>query len=122
MVDRLHREVEGHELDDRPQPSHRRPGAEAGEAIFGDWGVDDAFRPEFLEKPLSDLVGALVFGDLLAEHEHAIVTAHLLGHRVAQRLADGDARHRRAFGRVGLIARFLGRCDQRAGAGLHLAR
>ena len=73
VVDRLHREVEGHELDDRPQPAHRRAGAEAGKAIFGDRRVDDALGAELLEQALRDLVGALIFGDLLAHHEHALV-------------------------------------------------
>ncbi len=46
---------------------------------------------EFLQQPLRDLVGALIFGDLLAHHEHVVVAAHLLGHGVAQRFAHGHA-------------------------------
>ena len=46
---------------------------------------------EFLQQALADLVGALVFGDLLAHQEHVGVAPHLLGHRVAQRLAHGHA-------------------------------
>ena len=86
VVDRLHREVEGHELDDRLQPAHRRARAEAGKAIFGDRRVDHALRPELVEQALGDLVGALILGDFLAHHEHAVVAAHFLGHRVAQAL------------------------------------
>ena len=91
MVDRLQREVERHELDDRLQPAHRRAGAEPGEAVFGNRRVDDACWAEFLEQPLRDLVRPLILGDLLAHDEDGGVDAHLLGHRVAQRFADGLA-------------------------------
>ena len=50
--------------------------------MLGDRRVDDAARPEFLQQALADLVGALVFADLLAEQQHAVVAPHLLGHRV----------------------------------------
>src|SRR3546814_13489987 len=36
LVDRLHGEVEGHELDDGPEAVHRRADAEAGGAVRGD--------------------------------------------------------------------------------------
>ena len=42
VVDRLHGEVPGHELDDRPQARHRGADAEAGEAVLGDRRVDHA--------------------------------------------------------------------------------
>ena len=88
MVDRLHREVEGHELDDRAEAAHRRARAKPGEAIFGDRRIDDALCSELVEQSLRDLVSALVLGDLLAHHEHAVIAAHFLGHRVAQRFPD----------------------------------
>ena len=44
LVDRLHGEVEGHELDDRLQAGHRRADADAGKAVLGDRRVDDAAR------------------------------------------------------------------------------
>ena len=91
MINGLHGEVESHELDDRPQAAHRRAGADAGKAIFGDRRVDHALVAELVEQALGDLVGALIFGDLLAHHEDAVVLAHLLGHGVAQRLADRGA-------------------------------
>ena len=97
MVDRLHREVEGHELDDRLQTAHRRARAQTGETIFGDRRVDDALRAEFLKQTLRDLVRALIFGDFLAHHEDAVVFAHFLGHRIAQGFADGEFHHRGAF-------------------------
>ena len=87
LVDRLHGEVEGHELDDRLQAGHRGADADAGKAVLGDRRVDDAPRPELLQQALRDLVGALVFGDLLAHDEDVGVAAHFLGHGVAQRFA-----------------------------------
>ena len=64
--------------------------------MFGDRRVDDALVAEFLQQPLRDLVGALIFGDLLAHNEDVGVAAHLLGHRVAQGLAHGHRDHRRS--------------------------
>jgi hypothetical protein len=43
--------------------------------------------PELVEQALRHLVGALILRDFLAHHEHALVAAHLLRHRVAQRFA-----------------------------------
>ena len=40
LVDRLHGEVEGHELDDRLEAGERRADAEAGKAVLGDRRVD----------------------------------------------------------------------------------
>jgi len=51
--------------------------------MLGDRRVDDALRSEFLQQTLRDFVGALIFRDLLAEDEDAIVAAHFLGHGVA---------------------------------------
>ncbi|KIU01394.1 hypothetical protein QU38_01860, partial [Staphylococcus aureus] len=98
VVDRLHREVEGHELDDRLEAAHRRPRTQAGKAIFGDRRVDHALGTELLEQALRDLVGALILGDFLAHHEDARILAHLLGHRVAQRLANSRLDHLGALG------------------------
>ena len=58
-------------------------------------------RPELLQQALRDLVGALIFGDLLAHHEHVFVAAHLLGHGVAQRFAHGHGDHLGAFRHFG---------------------
>ena len=93
LVDRLHREVEGHEFDDRLQARHRRTDADAGKAVLGDRRIDHAPRAEFLQQPLTDLVGALIFRDLFAHQEHVRVAPHLLGHRIAQRVADGLGDH-----------------------------
>ncbi len=117
MIDGLHREVPGHELDDGLEPRHRRADAESGEAVLGDRGVDHALVAEFLQQPLCHLVGALIFRDLLADHEHVLVAAHFLGHGVAQRFAHAD-RHHLGTGRhvgVGQHCRRRRRSRRRAG-------
>ena len=90
LVDRLHREVEGHELDDRPQSHERGSDAQPREPHLGDRRVDDAPGAELVEQALAHLVGALVFGDLLAHQEHRRVAPHLLRHGVAQGLAHAQ--------------------------------
>ena len=101
--------------------------------MLGDRRIDDAPRAEFLQQPLGHLVGALIFGDLLADDEDVAVAAHLLGHGVAQRFAHGHRDQLGAFGNVGrgdrgARGRFgesglrrrrrlrLGRLDRRGGA------
>ena len=79
---------EAHELDDRPQPHHRRADAEPGEAGLADRRVDDALGAELLEHALADLVGAVVLGDFLAHEEDVLVALHLLGHRLAEGFAN----------------------------------
>ena len=64
LVDRLHCEIEGHELDDWLEPGHGGADADSGEAGLGDRRVDHPARAEFLEQALADLIGALIFGDL----------------------------------------------------------
>ncbi len=117
MINGLHGEVESHELDDRPQAAHRGAGADSGEAIFGDRRVDHALRAEFVEQALGHLVGALIFGDFLAHHEHPVVGAHLLGHGVAKRLAHGLADGLGAFGHLGRLRVAIGRGDEGLGGG-----
>ncbi len=93
LVQGKDREVEGHHLDHRPQPQHRRPDPDPGEARFADRGVHDALVAEFLQQTLGDLVGPIVEADLLAHHEHARVPAHLLPERGVQGFAIGHDRH-----------------------------
>ena len=109
LVHRLHGEIEGHELDDRLQAGERRADAQAGKAVLGDRRVDHALVAELLQQSLRDLVGALIFGDLLAHHEHVLVAPHLLGHGVAQRFAHGHGDHLGAFGNVGIGGGVRGR-------------
>ena len=80
------------------------------------------FGAELVEQPLRDLVGALILRDLLAHHEDALVLAHFLGHRVAQRLADGHAGQRRAVGHFRRVMGLGDVGDQVARRRLHLVR
>ena len=90
MIDRLHGKIEGHEFDDRAQAAHSRPGAYTGKAIFCDRRIDYPARAKFIEQALGNLVGALILGHLLTHNEHAVITAHFLGHGIAQGFAQGD--------------------------------
>ena len=101
VINRLHGEVESHELDDGPQPRHGRADSEAGEAMLGDGGVDHPAGAELLQEAAADLVGALVLADLLAHQEDGLVPAHLLGHGVAQGVANGRPASRERRGRGG---------------------
>jgi hypothetical protein len=74
--------------------------------VLGDRRIDDAFRPEFLQQALGDLVGALILGDFLAHHEDVLVGAQFFGHRFVERLAHGHFDHFNA-GRQVRIARDL---------------
>ena len=105
-----------------PQPRHRRAGADAGEAIFGDRRVDHALGPEFLQQALRHLVGALIFGDLLPHHEHALVLAHFFGHGIAQRVTDGRADQFGPLRHLGIVTRIGDIGHQRARGGLHPLR
>ncbi len=87
LVDRLHGEIPGHELDDRLETGHGRADTDAGKALLGDGRIDHAPFAELLEQALADLVGALVLRHLLAHQQDVLVTPHLLGHGVPQRLA-----------------------------------
>ena len=109
LVDRLHGEVPGHELDDRLQAREGRADADAGKALFGDRRVDHALGAELVEQALADLVGALVLGDFLAHQEDIAIAAHLFGHRVAQRFAHGDLASWRCRRARRVRARFRGR-------------
>src|SRR5690606_17943005 len=71
LVDRLHGEVESHELDDRSKAGKGRAYAEAGEAMLGDRRVYHPGVAELGQQPLRDLVGALVLCNLLAHDEDA---------------------------------------------------
>ena len=69
-----------------PMPTPAKPCSVIGVSIT-------RARAEFLQQALGDLVGALIFGDLLAHDEDVGVAAHFLGHGVAQRLAHGHGDH-----------------------------
>ncbi len=93
LVEREQGEVPRHELDDGPEPDHRRADPDAGEAELGDGRVDDAHLAELLEEPLRDLVRALVDADLLPHEEDAVVAVHLFAERLVEGVAVGDYGH-----------------------------
>ena len=99
----MHGEVERHELDDRPQARHGRADAEAREPLLGDGRIDYAPAAELLQQTLRDLVGALIFGDFLAHHEDPWVATHLLGHCIAECIADGCGLERGSLGDFGRV-------------------
>src|SRR5439155_20771816 len=70
LVEGDKRETERHELDDRPEPDHGRADTQAGETVFADRRINDAFRTEALEQALTHFVSAVVFGDLFAHEKH----------------------------------------------------
>src|SRR5690606_35623161 len=89
LVNGLHRKVEGHELDDWLQARHRSTNADTGKAVLGDWSIDNALCTKFLQQTLSDLVGALVFGNFFTHDEDFFVRAHFFRHRVTKSFANG---------------------------------
>ena len=101
VVNGLHGEVKGHELDNGPKATECRPGGDPGKAVFGDRRVDNALGTEFFQHALRNLVGALVFTHFLAHQKHVRIAAHFLGHRFTQGFADGHGFHRRAGGPIG---------------------
>lgn len=70
MVDGLHGEVPGHELDDGLEAVHGGPNGDSRETRLSDGGIDDAVPAVLLEEPFGDFVGALVLANLLAEQEN----------------------------------------------------
>jgi hypothetical protein len=49
LVHRQQGEVDGHDLDDRPQPSHGRADAHPDDRVLRDRGVAHPFLPELVE-------------------------------------------------------------------------
>ena len=69
VVDGLHGEVEGHELDDRLETVHRSTATDTRETDFGDRSVDHSLGTESLGQTLGNLVGSVVVGDFLTYGE-----------------------------------------------------
>jgi len=101
VVNRLHGEVEGHEFENRAQSGKGRPNRDARKAVLGNRRIDHPARTKLVEKPLADLVGALIFAHLFAHQIHGLVARHFLGHCFAQGFAHGHGFHRRARRPIG---------------------
>jgi len=82
---------------------HGRTDPNAGKAMLGNRRVDHASRSEFIEETLADFIGTLIFSDLLAHEEDAIISAHFLGHGIAKRFAHGLGDHLRAGGQFRVV-------------------
>ena len=87
LIQRQDGEVEGHELDDGPEAEHGRAHSEPRETELADGGVHDPLVSEALEQALGDLVGAVVLGHLLTQEENGVVSLHLLGEGLVQRVS-----------------------------------
>jgi hypothetical protein len=78
VVDRLHREVPRHELQDGPQAVQCRAARKPSHAHLCDGCVDDAAAAPLRVQTLGDLVRSVVLCHLLAHDEHRRIALHLL--------------------------------------------
>ena len=93
VIPRARDEVGELHLGDGPQPHDRRAGRAAHDRRLGERRVDHAPRAELLLEAQRHLERAAVHADVLADHEDALVAAHLLAEPVADRLKVGLLRH-----------------------------
>ena len=93
LVEGEQREVDRHQLDDRPQPAHRGADAGADDRVLGDRHVADAALAELLHQALGDLESALEDADVLAQQQDRLVPLHLLAERGVERLPHPHRRH-----------------------------
>src|SRR5207248_8720061 len=80
-------------LRHRAHAHDRGAGAGPDDRALRERGVDDAPRAELLLEAERDLEGTAVDADVLADHEHALVAAHLLAEAVGDRLQVGLLGH-----------------------------
>src|SRR5204863_868574 len=80
-------------LRDRPQPHDRRAGGAADDRRLRERRVNHAPGAELLLEAERHLERAAVDAHVLADHEHALVPAHLLAEAVADRLEVGLLGH-----------------------------
>src|SRR6266540_7057655 len=93
LVPRAGDEVRELHLRDGPHAHDRRARAGADDRRLSERRVDHAPRPELLLEAERHLEGAAVDADVLADHEDALVTAHLRAEPVADRLEIGELGH-----------------------------
>jgi hypothetical protein len=93
LVEAARDEVGELHLADRPHPDHRGADGGADDARLGQRRVHHAAGAELVDETVGDLEGPAEDADVLAHHEHALVVAHLLTHRVGDRLQVGHGRH-----------------------------
>ena len=73
LVQRQQAEVDGHDLDDRPEAGDGRPDPRADEGRLRQRRVADAVLPELFQQSLGDGEAPAVTADVLAHQEHALV-------------------------------------------------
>src|SRR5438552_15313595 len=71
------------------ESGHGGADGQAGKSQFGDRRIDDAPGAEFFQKPLADLKGALIIGDIFADQEDLLVAPHLLPQSFVERFPIG---------------------------------
>src|SRR3989442_1385188 len=93
LIRRQNGKIEGHELDNRPQASHRRAYTETGEAKFSDWRIDNSFWSKLREQPARYLVRAVVLRNLFAHQKNVLVASQLFVESLVQGVAHGNNGH-----------------------------
>lgn len=106
LIDRLHGEVECHELADRMQTCQSCTYSQTCEARFRDWCINHSVLSEPIQQALGDFVSAfcklsdrhtcierfnnsraVVLCNLLSKHEHLWILRHLFRHSLIQSIA-----------------------------------
>src|SRR4030095_199912 len=90
LVPRARDEIGELHLCNWPHPHDRRAGAGTDDRRLRERCVHHAPVSELLLKAERHLEGAAVHADVLADHEHALVTPHLRAEAVADRLEIGE--------------------------------
>src|SRR5438105_3844610 len=103
LVERKQCEVDRHQLDDWPQPGHRRAHAEAHDRVLGDRGVAHAPLTELLEQPRGHFERAAEHADVLAHQDHALIARELLAQGRVECVAIAHLWHQRSAFWVGRI-------------------
>jgi len=89
LVEGQEREVDRHDLHDRPEAGHGRADARAQEGVFRERSVADAIGAELLEQALAAGVGAAVATHVFAHQKHTRVGVERFTHARADGLAIG---------------------------------
>jgi hypothetical protein len=85
LIEAARDEVGELHLGDRAVAAQRRADADADDRRLGDGRIDHAHLAELLVQSLGHAEGAAVRTDVLTQHEHLRIAAHLFGERLADR-------------------------------------
>ncbi|MCY1238311.1 hypothetical protein D9M72_510400 [compost metagenome] len=89
LVQRQQAEIDGHDLHNGTHPAQCRPDACAHEAGFGQWGVPDPFRTEFLEQAKAHGETPAVRTNILTHEEYPFIALDGIPDGCAHGLAVG---------------------------------